>query len=147
MNQNSVFDELDGLRRNSNMPKGSIESFHGRFGDGELDHNGFTTEPIYGPALDGRILEVRLSAGAASPTQIRAEFEQRRDLLRNIMDRLEAAPEPDIYLQMTVSYGLHALNNDSICACDRTDINPSTPSPIKLAINLLTTGELTRLNP
>ncbi len=36
---------------------GSIESFHGRFGGGELDHNGVTTEPIYGPALDGRILE------------------------------------------------------------------------------------------
>ena len=48
---------------------GSIESFHGRFGDGELDHNGFTTEPIYGPALDGRILEGEelLTAGTEIP--------------------------------------------------------------------------------
>jgi membrane-bound lytic murein transglycosylase B len=48
---------------------GSIESFHGRFGDSELDHNGFTTEPIYGPALDGRILdgEEFLTAGTEIP--------------------------------------------------------------------------------
>ncbi len=48
---------------------GSIESFHGRFGDGELDHNGLTTEPIYGPALDGRILEGEelLAPGAEIP--------------------------------------------------------------------------------
>ena len=36
---------------------GSIESFHGHFGDSTLDINGHTTQDIRGPALDGRILQ------------------------------------------------------------------------------------------
>lgn len=36
---------------------GKIESIHGHFGNSTLDINGNTTDPISGPALDGRILE------------------------------------------------------------------------------------------
>ena len=48
---------------------GRIESFHGNFGDSELDINGHTTEDIRGLALDGRILSGAefLENGADAP--------------------------------------------------------------------------------
>lgn len=48
---------------------GKIESFHGHFGSSTLDVNGFTTDKITGPALDGRILEGAefLADDAAAP--------------------------------------------------------------------------------
>ena len=48
---------------------GRIESFHGHFGDSTLNVNGHTTDAIYGPALDGRILsgEEFLIDGAVAP--------------------------------------------------------------------------------